>query len=211
MTIELMQGAHQAISFVNDYLKRDLPARLLVYRNGWDLDDITLPEPKKYLNYEPATMDSEDWPLVYTVVISTNELVRTDYTDGWDPMYRVSYSCRTYIWCSSDGAEDSDDDGLWDPSEVATTMRNRLVTIIRSAVLDHQCLQAAGNTRMDVLVDETSIREEFSDVSLLKGQRVLCGAYLAYTINLNEVVARATIGEVEDIELTMGTILEVTT
>lgn len=200
---ELMQGPHAVIQFVNEYLQGDLPSRLLAYRNGWNLDDIALPEPVAYLPYEPLTMD--EWPLVYTIVVSTNSMVKTDYTDGWDPMYRVQYSVRTYVWCSSDGAEDDEDA---DPSEIASLMRNRLTTVVRAALMDHQCLQAAGNTRMDVLVDESSIREEFSDLTLLKGDRVLCGAYVAYNINLNEVVARPTVGTVDTLDLTIGTILQ---
>jgi hypothetical protein len=40
------------------------------------------------------------------------------------------------------------------------------------------------------MVEESSIREEFSDLTLIKGDRVLAGAYLGYDLILNEVIYR---------------------
>ena len=48
------------------------------------------------------------------------------------------------------------------------------------------------------------MREEFSELTMLKGDRVLAGAYIAYNINLNEVVARATIHDLDDIQILTG-------
>jgi hypothetical protein len=50
-------------------------------------------------------------------------------------------------------------------------------------------------------IDETSIREEFSDLTLLKGDRVLAGAFIGYDLTIDEVVARETLGTVSIIDL----------
>jgi hypothetical protein len=44
------------------------------------------------------------------------------------------------------------------------------------------------------------LREEFSDLTLLKGERVMAGAYLGYDLNIDEVVSRADIGTVGEIK-----------
>ncbi len=53
-----------------------------------------------------------------------------------------------------------------------------------------------------MILEESSIREEFSDLTLLKGDRVMAGAYLAYDINLTEVVSRSNINDsIGDIDI----------
>lgn len=195
--VELMFGARFAKNFVSKYLEKEMPPRLVTYRNGWCLDDESLPDPLEYLTYEPVGLDT--WPTIITLVISTNEILRTDYSANYDPVYRVQYSMRTYVWVRGDDAQS------------ATDMRDNLMTVLRSAMLDNQCLKVEASVYPGggVLIDEGTFREEFSDLTLLKGDRVMCGAYLAYDLTLNETVARETIADSFDTELLIGTILEI--
>lgn len=168
-----MQGPHKAKEFVNLYLESDLPDRLINYRNAWNLDDEELPEPKKYLAYEPVAIDA--WPTLITVAISMNGLTRSDYTRIYDPRFRVDYTMRTYIWVKDD------------QSDLATLKRDRLTTVIRSALLDGPSLNQCGTTEgLEVMIDESSIREEYSELTLIKGERVMAGAYLGYTLTVTE-------------------------
>ena len=190
MAAELMYGPQFAKKFVTDYLERDIPGRLIMYRNGWSLDDITLPDPAAYLTYEPLALDS--WPTIITVALSTKSFDRRGFANGLDPMYRVIYAMRTYIWVRTEG------------SEQTTTMRDRLTTVVRSALLDYPCLQRDGAER-EAMIDESTVGEEFSDLTLLKGDRVLAGAYIAYDLSIDEVIARQNIAdEVTSFELTVG-------
>lgn len=184
----LMNGSHFAKKFVNDYLVQDFPIRLIRYRNGWNLDSTELPDPQQYITYEPLAIDS--WPSLITVALSMNNLERIGF-DGADPLYRVSYSMRTYVWVRTEGSEN------------ATLMRDRLVTILRSALLDYPCLKAYdARTSFRAIIDEGTIREEYSDITLLKGDRMMAGAYVGYTLDIDEVVTRINIGTVSDIQLT---------
>lgn len=187
MPIELMQGAASAKRFVNEYLAQDLPSRLLTYRNGLGLDDELLPDPLEYLTYEPIALDT--WPTVITVALSTNSMERIDYNATFDPVYRVQYSMRTYVWVRGDTATEAD------------SSRDNLIMVVRSALLDHQCIRHADTQNRNTILDEGSMREEFSELTLLKGDRVLAGAYVAYNINLDEVVARATIGDIDQFQI----------
>jgi len=187
MAIDLMHGAHFAKQYVNEYLKFDLPTRLVSYRNGWNLDDYLLPDPRKYLTYEPIALDS--WPTLITVAISTSNFERIGF-DRSHPEYRVTYQMRTYVWVRDAGSEE------------ATTMRDRLTTVVRSALLDRPCLRATDpRETFQVLVDEGTIQEQFSDLTVLKGDRMLAGSYLGYDLSINEIVMREPLGEVGEFDI----------
>lgn len=192
-----MQGAHSAKTFVNNYLKSDLPPRIDDYRNGrreegqWYLDDITLPTPEQenFLIYEPTALDS--WPTIITLAMTMSNLERVDFTPVRDPLYRVVYQMRTYVWVRSEGSEE------------ATLMRDRLTTVVRSSLLDSPCLKANDESRfLEVMIDAGTIREEYSDLTLLKGDRVLAGSYIAYDLAINERITREPIGQLTEIEVT---------
>lgn len=190
MTDLLMQGPQFAKKFVTDYLQQDIPSRLVRYRNGWELDDYTLPDPALYLTYEPIALDH--WPTIITVVISTNSFNRVGFIPGSNPQYRVSYSMRTYVWVKTEGSDE------------VTWMRDRLTTVLRSALLDYPNLQQCDNAQnVDPMMDESSLVEEYSDLTLIKGDRVLAGAYLGYDLTLNEVVYRQPISELTGVDLTV--------
>lgn len=185
----LMHGAHFAKAYVNDYIKQDIPIRIIDYRNGWNLDDATLPTPEEFITYEPLAIDS--WPTVITVAISSNRFNRIGW-DGPDPLYRVSYQMRTYLWVRTDGSEE------------VTLMRDRLAAVLRSSLLDYPCLKAYDErTSFRAQIDESTLSEEFSDLTLLKGDRMMAGAYLGYTLEIDEVLQRKPIGTVEEIEVSL--------
>lgn len=190
MPTELMYGAQFAKLFVNDYLKNDIPQRLIRYRNGWGLSSTELPNPEEYLTYEPIALDL--WPTIITVAISTRSFNRVGYDVSADPVYKVNYSMRTYVWVRTDGSKET------------TEMRDRLTTVVRSALLDYPCLRREGAER-EARIEETTLVEEFSDLTLLKGDRVLAGAYLGYELSIDEVIARDNISdEVVEFGLTLG-------
>ena len=190
-----MEGAYKAKFFVNNFLKSDIPERVFEYRNAkrpegqWFLDDETLPTPENFLIYEPVALDT--WPTIITLVMSSSNMSRTAYTPNLsDPLYRITYAMRTYIWVRSEGAEE------------CTVMRDRLTTVVRSALLDHPCLRANDpENYLEVLIDEGTMREEFSDLTLLKGDRVMAGAYISYDMTINERITRKPIGPVTEFDV----------
>ncbi len=185
---DLMHGAQWAKYYVNQYLTNDLPNRLTKYRSGWNLDDRELPDPELYLTYEPIALDH--WPTIITVCISTNSFSRYLQGSHGDPLYGVTYSMRTYVWTKTEG------------SEAVTIMRDRLTTVLRSAILDRPCLNRHDSVYdTDVKIDESTLREEFSDLTLIKGDRVLAGAYLGYDLVLNEVIYRDQIAALSQINI----------
>lgn len=187
MTLYLMHGPHFAKEYVNAYLQQELPKRLIKYRNGWNISNAELPDPEDYFTYEPLVMDH--WPTIITIAISTNSFEQIGW-DGPHPIYRVTYAMRTYVWSRTEGSEDT------------TRMRDRLTVVVRSALLDAPCLYATDpRSSFRVEIDQTTFREEFSDLTLLKGDRVLAGAYISYNMLIDEIVHREDISTVEEIEV----------
>lgn len=185
---DLMHGAQWAKYYVNQYLVNDMPTRLAQYRSGWNLDDRELPEPALYLTHEPIALDH--WPSLITICIAASPFERMMQGFQGDPMYRVTYNMRTYIWVKTEG------------SEAVTIMRDRLTTVLRSALLDKPCLNRHDTVfDTDVMIEESSLREEFSDLTLIKGDRVLAGAYLGYDLILNEVIYREQLGPLSNMDV----------
>jgi hypothetical protein len=183
--MELMYGAQFAKAYVNSYLSDDIPIRIVDYRNGWGADDEQLPTPVKFLTYEPIALDV--WPTIITVVMSTNRIERIGYSDS-NPLYRVNYTMRTYVWVRDAGSEET------------TLMRDRFTTVVRSALLDYPCLKATDpQETFRLQIDEGSMQEQFSDLTLLKGDRVLAGAYISYDLSIDEVVDRRPLAEASSV------------
>jgi hypothetical protein len=54
------------------------------------------------------------------------------------------------------------------------------------------------------MIDESTMREEFSDLTPLKGERFLAGAYIGYEIAMDEVVMRSPWGIVDEDGIAFG-------
>ena len=177
----MMAGPRLAKNYVSNYLANDMPGRLLTYRNFWKLSASQLPTPEKYLSYEPFALDT--WPTIITMVINTRSIQRNDFEDDSDPNYRVTYEMRTYIWTRAVGAE------------TVTEQRDNLTTVVREALMDGPSLSKYdASVPCYPKIDEGSIREEFSDLTLIKGDRLLAGAYIGYDLSLEEIIDHPHIG-----------------
>ena len=186
MSSELMYGAHFAKEYVTTFLKSDIPTRIVRYRNGWNLDDISLPDPVEYFSYEPLALDS--WPTIITVAISAKSFNRYIHETSFDPVYNVTYALRTYVWVRGGGSEE------------ATLMRDRLTAVVRSALMDYPCFNRHDTSR-DARIEESTLSEEYSDLTLLKGDRVMAGAFIGYDVIMEEAITREDIGTLEEIDL----------
>lgn len=173
-----MTGPTQAKLQVSTFLANRMPARLVDYRNTWNLSASQLPDPRGYINYEPLVLDK--WPMVINVVMGTTKLKVDDYYAD-NPEYEVTYQMRTYVWVRANGAK------------AATDMRDNLVTVIRDVLLDHPGLDDASCAYN---VKDSTVKEEFSDLTLLKGDRVMAAAFIAYDLTSTEVITRDSLGVV---------------
>lgn len=187
----MMAGPRLAKNYVSNYLGNDLPSRLITYRNRWALSAKQLPEPLRYLSYEPFALDA--WPTIITLVTNTRSITREGYEFDHDPNFRVVYEMRTYVWVRDEGAE------------TVTGQRDNLTTVVREALMDGPSLSEYDTSvPCSPKIDESTIREEFSDLTLIKGERLLAGAYIAYDLALEEVIDHAPVGVFTKAEATVS-------
>lgn len=187
----MMDGVWSAKTFITNYLALDVPERLVAYRNRWQLDDVRLPDPERYLSYEPPGLDM--WPSIYTIQTNTANIERADFTVAADPIYRVTYNMRTYVWVRDVGVIDGET-----AEHQVTEVRDRMTTVVRASLLDHPSMQRSESIyfpslNVDVLLDETTLREEYSDITGVKGDRAVAGSYLTYEFSCYEVIPRTRI------------------
>jgi|TARA_R110000803_G_scaffold37598_11_gene81088 hypothetical protein len=186
----MMSGPRFAKNYVSNYLGNDLPSRLITYRNHWGLSSTQLPDPRYYLSYEPFALDA--WPTVINLVINTRSVTREGYEFDHDPNFRVVYEMRTYIWVRDQGAE------------TVTAQRDNLTTVIREALMDGPSLSEYDTSvPCSPKIDEGTIREEFSDLTLIKGERLLAGAYIAYDLALEEIIDHTPVGVFTSADVTV--------
>jgi hypothetical protein len=196
---EIMDGAWSAKKFIVNYLAEDIPNRMIAYRNRWNLDDVRLPTPSKFLGFEPPALD--EWPCIYTLQAAARDFERADFNADMEVIYSVTYTMRTYVWARDVGLPEGPSS-----AEQVTEIRDRLTTVVRAALLDHPSMQKAASIYfpeldVDILMDETSLREEYSDVTYAKGDRAIAGAYLAYDFRCYERIQRRTIGTASSYEI----------
>lgn len=185
-TYPASQGAWEAKRLVNDYLQWDMPRRVLTFRTEWDLDDTHLPMPEHYVTHEPPALDH--WPTIVTICTGLSRAERIDYMGGMNAVYRCTYGMRTYVWARGESAEE------------AVETRDRLTAVVRSSLLDHACFRVGANVRSDqTLLDEGTLREEYSDVTYVKGSRAVAGSFVSYNMSLDEAILRTNIAELEEI------------
>lgn len=186
----MMSGSRLAKQFVTNYLAADLPSRLVGYRNHWNLSASQLPDPRLYVSHEPFQLDR--WPTIITIVMSTDSIDRAGYTAGFDPDLHVVYDMRTYVWVRDAGAQ------------TVTNQRDNLTTVVREALMDHPSLSAYDSAvSCSPKIDEGTIVEQFSDLTLIKGERLLAGSYIGYSLTLEEVLTRAPLGIMQSSEVTV--------
>jgi hypothetical protein len=58
-----------------------------------------------------------------------------------------------------------------------------------------------SNPEREALIEESSINEEYSELTLLKGDRYLAGAYISYDLRIEETIERDNLGVVSEIDL----------
>ena len=192
----MMNGPKRARHWVNDFLAADIPTRLIGYRSWWGLDETSLPTPQKFLTFEPAQI--AHWPMVYSIVLSTTSVTHTDWDFDENPKYEITHSMRTYVWAKAVN------------EEPATDLRDDLTVVVRDALMDLPAVSSYNQTQgnCSAVISEDSIREEFSDLTFIKGDRFLAGAYIQYDMVMTETISREALGVISVIPSVIVQLIE---
>lgn len=179
----MMHGVTTAKQYVTDFLEAELPVYLATLRAEWDLSESDIPDPVAYYPHEPVKLDR--WPMIATSAVRMGRLIATEQTE-LGAVYTMRYSIRTFVWVRQEGF-----------ASVVQT-RDGLSCAVRIALLDKPWLNVSDQR---ALVEETTLTEEYSDVTAVKGDRYVAGSYLGFDLLVEEELDRATRGTVNSTQV----------
>lgn len=175
-----MRGPAGIRSSVTEFLRLELPRRIVACRAAWGLDASRLPlpvsdpeDPRRdaYLDREPAAIDR--WPLIaVTSGRRAQRGVDSDPVDG-SPIYRATYPVRVYSWVRDAGFDATQD------------QRDNLATAVQIAVLSHVHLRSPGRR---LSVNPSTLVVDFSAVTPVKGERFVAGSYVGFDLHAVETL-----------------------
>lgn len=191
----LMRGATAVRETVVAYLSVVVPDVVAQAREQWDLDEFTLPVPVAYDAYEPYALDR--WPLLGVNAASAGKFDRIGYDDGASPHYLTQYRVRVFTWVRT--PRDEEGHPLEPEYSESIRLRDDLGACVRASLLRSGCLG-----RPDVVMfDESSLTEEYSDTTGVKGDRFVSGVVHAFSIRFDESVPLPPIGTAQTLTPTV--------
>jgi len=190
---KLFRGATAVRAAVVDYLSVWMPQIIDQARTDWVVDENRLPYPVAYDGYEPYALDKT--PLVGVNVVQAGEFIRKDYDDAMSQRYLTKYTVRVFTWCKTP----LDDAGNPDETEYVLTlqMRDDLAACMRAALVRSGSL---GHPEA-ILFDETSLSEEYSEATGIKGDRFVAGVIHSFEMRFDETVPIVPLGTADTINI----------
>jgi hypothetical protein len=172
-----MRGANGVRDQMALLLASEMPRKIPLLREAWNLDAGKLPNLDKVISGDPPeSVITESNGLVAVI---NPRLVRTVRTGDFDelgaPEYRSRYSCRVYIW-----AKGQDWDG-------AIAARDNLAVCARLCLFEYPTLAVEGGDT-GYLMYENTYTEDFGVPVRMGGSRCYAAAILSIDADVEEHV-----------------------
>lgn len=179
-----MRGADGVRDKVAELLDVELPRRIPLLRDAWQLDAAKLPDADVIVSGEAAdhVLDSRGQSWIEVINPRLMKTTRVDIDPHGRPVYRSRYSARIYVWALGDGWHE------------AKTARDNLAAAVRGSLIEYPTLTIAGGDT-GWLLHEDTITEEFGEPQRINSRtrggpaRVWCAAVLSYEIDAEESTA----------------------
>lgn len=176
----LFRGATAVRAAVIAYLTAKVPLTIEQARTDWNLTEYQLPKPVAYDAYEPYALDQ--WPLIGVNVAQAGRFNRVGYNPDMSQRYLAEYNIRVYTWVRT--AVDENEAPLEPEYSEALRLRDDLAACVRAVLLRSISL---GNPA--ILFDESSLTEDYSEATKVKGGRFVAGVAHAFTLRYDETAA----------------------
>lgn len=174
-----MRGARLVRSQVRNFLAAEMPAHLAALRVEWGLDAEALPDFRKYSRAPLQALDQ--WPCMAVTAVRSPSTRRREHLRDAGIEYVRRWQVRVFVWVNTDGWDEVHD------------MRDDLTAATTRLFLAHPTIGVAGEKS---LLEENTITEEYADVTPVKGDRFVSGAFVGFDLSTVEVLSRATMGTV---------------
>lgn len=184
------QGAYAARHYVHDWMVNHFPGYLDDLRVAWDVDDTVLPYPVKYVPGPPGAIDLT--PLLAVSAVYMSRVKRVDAA-GDRIEYASTYMMRAFAFIIDERLQDAID------------TRDLYSAALRSALLDSPTLKGAP-----LVLDDTTLREDYSDPKKRNGDRWMLGTMITFNMTVQESLLRTSLGTVGAVNLDVVPMTEIT-
>jgi hypothetical protein len=179
-----VRGADGVRDKVAELLAVEMPRKIPLLREAWDLDAAGLPDLDVITSGEAAdnTLDSRGRSWVEVINPRLLRTRRVDIDPAGRPVYRSRYAARIYVWA------------LGQDWGGAKTARDNLAAAVRLSLIEYPTLTILGGDT-GWLLHEDTITEEYGEPQRINRRsttgpaRVWAGAVLSYEIDAEESTA----------------------
>jgi hypothetical protein len=191
MTDTLMRGPHTVRTALSLFLSIEVPRQVAIARTQWSLDAYQLPVPVRYDAYEPYALDK--WPLMGVTVSSADGFTLNDMDALAQRKYRATYRVRLFTWVRT--PLNSLEVPFTPEYDETLRLRDDLAACVRAALL-----QTSGLGDDALMWDESTLVEEYSEATPVKGDRFVAGVTHTLSVQVDETLILDYIGTAETIE-----------
>lgn len=169
---------------MRDFLATNLPAWLDALRAEWNLTAAQLPNPVQYSRNPVRAIDK--WPVISLNAVAAPGARRSQVLENDQIEYTTRYGLQVYVWVRAQE---------WDN---AIDQRDDLTTATTSLILANPTFNLPDEQFLLVEENRNAITESYSDITPTKqGDRFICGALIAFAVDVREVLSGALAGTVE--------------
>lgn len=190
----LFRGATAVRMAVVDYLSVVVPAIIDQARTDWGMTEYQLPYPVAYDAYEPYALDR--WPIIGVNITAASRFTRVDIDDSGGNEYLSQYNIRVFTWVRT--PMDESESPIEPEYSESIRLRDDLAACVRASLLRSGSLGQPNA----ILFDETSMSEDYSEATGVKGDRFVAGTIHAFTIRFDESVPLIPLGNANTISVT---------
>lgn len=172
-----MRGANGVRDQMALLLATEMPRKIPMLREAWNLDAGKLPELERTITGDPPeNVITESKGLIAVINPRLLRTSRTgDFNDAGAPEYRSRYSCRVYAWCQ--GAD-------WDSAIAA---RDNFAAVARLCLFEYPTLTIEGGDT-GYLMYENTYTEDFGVPVRVAGSRCYAAAILSIDADVQEYI-----------------------
>lgn len=163
-----MHGPSLCRHIITDFLKVELPAALVHLRVEWDMDVESLPNPVKYVPYEPGKLDQ--WPTIAVVTGVESTTRRIEHgSEGGE--FVSTYPIEVYSWVN------------FENTGVTQDARDAMATALKVVLLENPTFD---RPQQDIVLNEATFEQRYSDMQKVKGDRFVAGSLSAFDVLVTE-------------------------
>jgi hypothetical protein len=179
-----MHGPRPVRHAIRDFLFVEFPKTIIALRAELGLEDDQLPLPDGPDSYLPREVENLDRFPLLAVSVGRGATGHVELLDGGRSLYRTTYDVQVFDWIRGEGWNETQD------------MRDDHGTALRLTLLRNQTFGG----REDMVLVESTMVQEFSEVQPVKGDRFVAGSFVGFSVQVDEVLIPINASQLSTVE-----------